>query len=49
MNGLVAYFGYGSLVNRDTHRTEIVGAYPARLKAGAASGCAAMAKAAVRS
>ncbi|WP_113155387.1 gamma-glutamylcyclotransferase family protein [Nitratireductor sp. OM-1] len=29
---LVAYFGYGSLVNRDTHRTEIVDALPARLK-----------------
>ena len=32
VNDLVAYFGYGSLVNRDTHRTEIVGAYPAQLK-----------------
>lgn len=30
--GLVAYFGYGSLVNRATHRTEIVAAVPARLK-----------------
>ena len=29
---LVAYFGYGSLVNRATHRTEIVRAVPARLK-----------------
>jgi hypothetical protein len=29
--GLVAYFGYGSLVNRATHRTEIVRAVPARL------------------
>lgn len=29
--GLVAYFGYGSLVNRATHRTEIVHAVPARL------------------
>ena len=29
--GLVAYFGYGSLVNRVTHRTEIVSAVPARL------------------
>lgn len=29
---LVAYFGYGSLVNRATHRTEIVDAIPARLK-----------------
>lgn len=29
--GIVAYFGYGSLVNRATHRTEIVGAMPARL------------------
>jgi cation transport regulator ChaC len=28
---LVAYFGYGSLVNRATHRTEIVDAVPARL------------------
>lgn len=28
---LVAYFGYGSLVNRATHRTEIVHAVPARL------------------
>lgn len=27
----VAYFGYGSLVNRATHRTEIVDAFPARL------------------
>ncbi len=30
--GLVAYFGYGSLVNRATHRTDIVHARPARLK-----------------
>ncbi|WP_295813546.1 gamma-glutamylcyclotransferase family protein [uncultured Nitratireductor sp.] len=30
--GLVAYFGYGSLVNRNTLRTEIVDALPARLK-----------------
>lgn len=29
---LVAYFGYGSLVNRATHRTRIVDALPARLK-----------------
>lgn len=29
--GLVAYFGYGSLVNRATHRTAIVDAFPARL------------------
>ncbi|MDF1599924.1 gamma-glutamylcyclotransferase [Mesorhizobium sp. YIM 152430] len=29
--GLVAYFGYGSLVCRQTHRTEIVAAHPARL------------------
>jgi hypothetical protein len=29
--GLVAYFGYGSLVNRATLRTEIVHAVPARL------------------
>lgn len=29
---IVAYFGYGSLVNRATHRTEIVDAVPARLK-----------------
>ncbi|MFC5585907.1 gamma-glutamylcyclotransferase family protein [Nitratireductor kimnyeongensis] len=29
---LVGYFGYGSLVNRDTHRTEIVDALPARLR-----------------
>ena len=28
---LVAYFGYGSLVNKATHRTEIVDAFPARL------------------
>jgi hypothetical protein len=28
---LVAYFGYGSLVNRATLRTEILAAYPARL------------------
>ncbi|MCO6385573.1 gamma-glutamylcyclotransferase family protein [Aliihoeflea sp. 40Bstr573] len=32
VEGLVAYFGYGSLVCRLTHRTEIVAAYPARLK-----------------
>ncbi|WP_404932991.1 gamma-glutamylcyclotransferase family protein [Nitratireductor sp. L15S-10] len=30
--GLVGYFGYGSLVNRDTHRTGILDAQPARLK-----------------
>ena len=30
--GIVAYFGYGSLVCRATHRTEIVAAVPARLK-----------------
>jgi hypothetical protein len=29
--GLVAYFGYGSLVNKATHRTVIVDAFPARL------------------
>lgn len=29
--GLIGYFGYGSLVNRDTLRTEIVAAYPARV------------------
>jgi hypothetical protein len=29
--GLVAYFGYGSLVNKATHRTEIVDSFPARL------------------
>jgi len=29
---LVAYFGYGSLVNRATHRTRIVDAFPTRLK-----------------
>lgn len=29
--GLVAYFGYGSLVNRATHRTDIVDVIPARL------------------
>lgn len=29
---IVAYFGYGSLVNRITHRTEIVAARPCRLK-----------------
>ncbi len=28
---LIAYFGYGSLVNRATHRTAIVDAMPARL------------------
>ncbi len=31
MSDLVAYFGYGSLVCRATHRTEIVSAVPARL------------------
>ena len=30
-SSLVAYFGYGSLVNRATHRTDIVDAFPARL------------------
>ncbi len=30
-DGLVGYFGYGSLVNRATHRTGIVAAHPARL------------------
>lgn len=30
-SGLIAYFGYGSLVCRKTHRTEIVAAHPARL------------------
>lgn len=30
-NGVVAYFGYGSLVNRATHRTDIVSAHRARL------------------
>ena len=29
---LVGYFGYGSLVNRATLRTEVVAAWPARLK-----------------
>lgn len=29
---IVAYFGYGSLVNRATHRTEIVAARPCRLR-----------------
>lgn len=29
---LIGYFGYGSLVNRDTLRTEIVAAFPARLR-----------------
>lgn len=29
---VVAYFGYGSLVNRTTHRTAILHAVPARLK-----------------
>lgn len=29
--GVIAYFGYGSLVNRATHRTAIVDAVPARL------------------
>jgi cation transport regulator ChaC len=28
---LIAYFGFGSLVNRATHRTQIVDAFPARL------------------
>jgi hypothetical protein len=32
LTGLVAYFGYGSLVNRATHRTAIVDAFPARLR-----------------
>lgn len=31
-NTLIAYFGYGSLVNRATHRTDIAGYSPARLK-----------------
>jgi hypothetical protein len=31
LGGIVAYFGYGSLVNRATHRTGIVDAMPARL------------------
>ncbi|MBO6716386.1 MAG: gamma-glutamylcyclotransferase [Rhizobiaceae bacterium] len=30
-SGLVAYFGYGSLVNRATHRTRILDAIPASL------------------
>ncbi|GHC75914.1 gamma-glutamylcyclotransferase family protein [Limoniibacter endophyticus] len=30
--GLIAYFGYGSLVNAATHRTDIVAMHPARLK-----------------
>jgi hypothetical protein len=30
--GAVAYFGYGSLVNRATHRTAILHAVPARLR-----------------
>ncbi len=29
---LIAYFGYGSLVNRATHRTSIVAAFPGRLR-----------------
>lgn len=29
---LVGYFGYGSLVNRATHRTDVVTAHPARLR-----------------
>jgi hypothetical protein len=29
--GHIAYFGYGSLINRATHRTEIVDAIPGRL------------------
>ncbi|WP_265518752.1 gamma-glutamylcyclotransferase family protein [Nitratireductor luteus] len=29
---VVGYFGYGSLVNADTHRTRIVASVPARLK-----------------
>lgn len=37
--GLVAYFGYGSLVNRATHRTEIVDAMPARLLGWRRSWC----------
>lgn len=32
MNAIVAYFGYGSLVNRDTLATGFLGTYPARLK-----------------
>lgn len=31
-HGIIAYFGYGSLVSRLTHRTEIVDAVPARLE-----------------
>lgn len=31
VSGLIAYFGYGSLVCRLTHRTQIAAAYPARL------------------
>lgn len=31
-NGLVGYFGYGSLVNRETLRTEFVSCRPARLR-----------------
>lgn len=31
-NQYVAYFGYGSLVNRATHQTAIVDAFPAQLK-----------------
>lgn len=31
-NAVVAYFGYGSLVCRATHRTDILAAVPARLK-----------------
>lgn len=30
--GVIAYFGYGSLINRATHRTEIVTCGPARLR-----------------
>jgi choline dehydrogenase-like flavoprotein len=36
---LVAYFGYGSLVNRATHRTDIVDAIPARLLGWRRSWC----------
>ncbi len=32
VDGLIAYFGYGSLVNIETLRTRYVAAYPARLK-----------------
>ena len=30
---VIAYFGYGSLVNRATHRTEIIGAVRASVRA----------------